>query len=140
MAGGIKLRRVLLWFAGLTWWMRQIFAPSHAMVPLFFEGERIGTRDANLEISKSTIVIVSSVLLIGVAILLHVHVQPDIAVLPVIFDSISAFGTCGISLGYFKADMPIIKIWVDIFLMWAGKLEMIPVIMLIMALFRRTDA
>ena len=140
MAGGIKLRRVLLWFAGLTWWMRQIFAPSHAMVPLFFEGERIGTRDANLEISKSTIVIVSSVLLIGVAILLHVHVQPDIAVLPVIFDSISAFGTCGISLGYFKADMPVIKIWVDIFLMWAGKLEMIPVIMLIMALFRRTDA
>jgi trk system potassium uptake protein TrkH len=139
MTGGIKLRRVLLWFAGLNWWVRQIFAPSHAMVPLFFEGKRIGTKDANLEISKSTTVIVSSVLLIGVAILLSVHVQPNIDVLPAIFDSISAFGTCGISLGYFKADMPVISIWAGIFLMWAGKLEMIPVIMLIMALFRRAD-
>jgi trk system potassium uptake protein TrkH len=139
MAGGIKLRRVLLWFAGLTLWIRQIFAPSHAMVPLFFEGRWLGMRDANQEISKNTIVIVSSVLLIGVAILLFVHVQPKIDVLPIIFDSISAFGTCGVSLGYFNADMPVISIWIGIFLMWAGKLEMIPVIMLIMVLFRRSD-
>jgi len=139
MAGGIKLRRVLLWFTGITWWIRQIFAPSHAMVPLFFGGRRIGTKDANLEISKSTIVIISSVLLIGVAILLSVHVQPNADVLPVIFDTISAFGTCGISLGYFKADMPVISIWIGIFLMWAGKLEMIPVIMLTMVLFRRAN-
>jgi trk system potassium uptake protein TrkH len=139
MAGGIKLRRGILWFAGLTWWIRQIFAPSHAMVPLFFEGRRIGTRDANLQISKNVIVIVSSVLLIGVATLLSVHVQPEIDVLPLIFDSVSAFGTCGISLGYFTADMPVLSIWLGIFLMWAGKLEMIPVIMLIMVLFRRAD-
>ena len=140
MAGGIKLRRVLLWFAGVTWWVRQIFAPPHAMTPLFFEGERIGSKEANVEISKSAIVIVSSVLLIGISVLLFMHIQPNADVLSVIFDVTSAFATSGLSLGHVTPDMPLISMWIMIFLMWAGTLEVLPVIMLILVLFRSKDA
>jgi trk system potassium uptake protein TrkH len=136
VAGGIKLRRVLLWFSGLTWWIRQVFAPPHAKIPLFFEGKRIGTQ-ASSEISKNTIYIVSSALLIGFAVILLVHVEPQYDVLPVIFDVISAYGTCGINLGYFNADMPTGGKWLAILLMYAGKLEVIPIIMLLIHVFSR---
>ncbi|MDR2855223.1 MAG: hypothetical protein LBV40_03590 [Methanomicrobiales archaeon] len=139
MTGGIKLRRVLLWFAGVNWWVRQIFAPSHAVVPLFFEGQKIGSNEANLEISKSTIVIVSSTLLIGVFTFLFMHMHPDADVLPIIFDVTSAFATSGLSLSHVTPDMPIISIWCIIILMWAGSLEVFPAIILFVVLFRRKN-
>ena len=139
MTGGIKLRRVLLWFAGVNWWVRQIFTPPHGLVPLFFEGHRIGSKEANLEISKSAIVIVSSTLLIGSFTFLFMHIQPDAEVLPVIFDITSAFATSGLSLSHVRPDMPIISIWSIIILMWAGELEVLPVIVLILILSGRAN-
>jgi trk system potassium uptake protein TrkH len=35
--------------------------------------------------------------------------------------------------------MPIISKWIFIVVMWVGRLEVIPVVMLIMALFGRSD-
>ena len=139
VAGGIKLRRVLLWFSGVTWWISQVFAPPHAKVPLFFEGKRIGTQGASSEISKNTIYIVSSALLIGFVAILLVHAQPQDGVLPVIFDAISAYGTCGITLGYVNVDMPTGSKWLAILLMYGGRLEVIPIIMLFIHLFSRTE-
>ena len=139
VTGGIKLRRVLLWFTGVTWWVRQIFAPPHGVVPLFFEGQRIDSKEANVEISKSTIVIISSTFLIGIFTLLLMHMQPSTDVLPVIFDITSAFATSGLSLGYVTPDMSIVSIWSIIILMWAGTMEVLPAIMLIFILFSKKN-
>ena len=139
MTGGIKLRRVLLWLAGVAWWVRQIFAPPHGVVPFFFEGQKISSKEANSEISKSTIVIISSMLLIGVFTLLFMHIHPHADVLFVIFDITSAFTTSGFSLSHVTSDISLISTWSIIILMLTGTLGAFPIIMLFTILFNKID-
>jgi trk system potassium uptake protein TrkH len=54
----------------------------------------------------------------------------------VLFDTVSAFSTCGMSTGYASYEMPLLSKWIFIGLMWVGRLEVIPVIMLAIALVR----
>ena len=54
----------------------------------------------------------------------------------VVFEVVSAFSTSGISTGYVSPGMPVISKWIFIGLMWIGRLEVIPVVMLFIALVR----
>jgi trk system potassium uptake protein TrkH len=54
----------------------------------------------------------------------------------IVFETVSAFSTCGMSTGYVSYDMPVLSKWIFIGLMWVGRLEVIPVVMLMIALFR----
>jgi trk system potassium uptake protein TrkH len=40
------------------------------------------------------------------------------------------------STGYVSYGMPVLSKWIFIVLMWVGRLEVIPVVMLLIALFR----
>jgi trk system potassium uptake protein TrkH len=53
-----------------------------------------------------------------------------------VFDIISALSSCGLSAGYVSPGMPLISKWVFILVMWIGRLEVIPVIVLFMGIFR----
>ena len=57
----------------------------------------------------------------------------------IVFVVVSAFSTCGINTGYVSPDMPIISKWIFIGVMWVGRLEVIPVMMLFIAVFKGTD-
>jgi trk system potassium uptake protein TrkH len=41
--------------------------------------------------------------------------------------------------GYVSPDMPSVSKWIFIVVMWVGRLEVIPVVMLLMAVFGRSD-
>jgi trk system potassium uptake protein TrkH len=57
----------------------------------------------------------------------------------VLFETVSAFSTCGLSSGYVSPDMPVLSKWIFIGLMWLGRLEVIPVMMLFIAFFRGSE-
>jgi len=57
----------------------------------------------------------------------------------IVFTVVSAFSSCGINTGYVSPDMPIISKWIFIFVMWVGRLEVIPVMMLFIAVFKGTE-
>ena len=139
-SGGIKLNRVVLGFRALVWWFRRLFVSGKVLIPFKSEGRVIPRATAELETAKMLLVIILSVVVIFVATLtvlqFHITTFPSTDVL---FDVISAFSTCGMTTGYVSSSMPAISKWVFIVVMWVGRLEVIPVLVLFLALFRGSD-
>ncbi len=139
-AGGIKLNRVALAFRALLWWFRRLFVSGKVLLPFKIEGRVIPRATAELEVAKNMLVIILSVVTIFIATLavLQFHLT-TYSLTDIFFEVVSAFSSCGVSTGYVSPDMPIISKWIFIMVMWIGRLEVIPVVMLIMALFGKSD-
>jgi trk system potassium uptake protein TrkH len=77
-------------------------------------------------------------LFLGVGIAVLLHTVPDTFKLAdVIFEVASAQGNVGLSCGITHPQMPLLAKLTLCFSMWVGRLEIIPVLMLLRALFRR---
>ena len=139
-AGGIKLNRIALAVRALFWWFERLYVSGKVLIPFRIEGRVIPKATAELEAAKNMLVIIVSVLVIFVAtILLFQFTAIDRSTTEIVFMVVSAFSTCGINTGYVSPAMPLVAKWVFIVVMWVGRLEVIPVVMLAVALFRRTD-
>lgn len=139
-AGGIKLHRVSLAFRTLFWWFRRLFVSGKVLLPFKIEGRVIPRATAELEAAKNMLIIILSVVSVFIATLavLQFHLT-TYSITDIVFVVVSAFSTCGMNIGYVSPDMPIISKWIFIIVMWVGRLEVIPVMMLFIAVFRGTD-
>ncbi len=139
-AGGIKLSRVVLGFQSLVWWFRRMFVSGKVLVPFRYEGRVIPKNVADLEISRNMLVIMLYFLIIFASTILVMHLQPtSFDSSNVIFDVTSAMCNTGISTGFVSPDMDTAAKILFIFVMWIGRLEVIPVIMLFTGLLKRFD-
>ena len=136
-SGGVKLSRIALAIRALVWWFRRLFVSGKVLIPFKIEGRIIPKATAELEAAKNMLVIILSVITIFVATLavLQIHLT-SFSFTEVIFEVVSAFSTSGISTGYVSPAMPVISKWIFIVVMWIGRLEVIPVVMLFIALVR----
>lgn len=139
-AGGIKLNRVAFAFRTLFWWFRRLYVSGKVLLPFRIEGKVIPRATAELEAAKNMLVIVLSVVAIFIAtlVVLQFHVT-SYGINDVVFEVVSAFSTCGINTGYVSPDMPLLSKWIFIAVMWVGRLEVLPVVMLLIALFKGPD-
>jgi trk system potassium uptake protein TrkH len=139
-AGGIKLDRVAFAFRALLWWFRRLYVSGKVFLPFRIEGRVIPRATAELETAKNMLVIILSVITVFVATILLLQFESTIfSITEIVFEVVSAFSTCGINTGYVSPDMPVISKWIFIVVMWVGRLEVIPVVMLFLALFRRKE-
>ncbi len=140
-SGGIKANRVILGYEGLVWWFRRFFARGKEMVPFRHEGKVIPTRISEVELSKNMLIIVLYVLIIFVATVIGLHLAAtDFKVHEVVFEEVSTMSNVGLGLGYLVPTSPLSTKWIFIFLMWIGRLEIIPVLILAMGLVRGFEA
>lgn len=139
-AGGIKVSRIMLAIRALVWWFHRLFVSGKVLLPFRIEGRTIPKATAELEAAKNMLVIILAVITVFVATLavLQFHLT-SFSFTEVVFEVISAFSTSGISTGYVSPVMPVISKWIFIVVMWIGRLEVIPAVMLFVALFRDTD-
>ena len=139
-AGGVKLNRIELAFRALLWWFRRLFVSGKVLLPFKIGGRVIPRATAELEAAKNMLIIILSVITIFIATLgvLQFHLT-TFSLTDILFEVVSAFSSCGASIGYVSPDMPIISKWIFILVMWVGRLEIIPVVMLFMAIFGRSD-
>ena len=139
-AGGIELDRVAFAFRALLWWFRRLYVSGKVFLPFRIEGRVIPRATAELETAKNMLVIILSVITIFVATLLVLQFHlTTYSITEIVFEVVSAFSTCGINTGYVSPDMPVISKWIFIVVMWVGRLEVIPVVMLFLALFRGAE-
>ncbi len=136
-AGGIKLNRVAFAYRALIWWFQRLYMSGKILLPFRIEGRVIPRATAELEAAKNMLVVILSVITIFIATLLVIQFQ----VMPstfteVVFNVVSAFSSCGINTGYVSPAMPLMSKWIFIVVMWVGRLEVIPVVMLFLAIFR----
>jgi len=139
-AGGVKLSRITLAIRALVWWFRRLFVSGKVLIPFKIEGRIIPKATAELEAAKNMLVIILSVITVFVATLavLQFHLT-SFSFTEVVFEVVSAFSTSGISTGYVSPDMPFISKWIFIGVMWIGRLEVIPVVMLFLSLTREPE-
>jgi trk system potassium uptake protein TrkH len=138
-AGGIKLSRVVLWYETLQWWFRKTFnESSHAIIPLRHDGKPIQNIATGHEVSKNLLIAMLFVLtvIIGSLIVLHVGGAGRFDSFDVVFEIISAISNVGLSTGYVNPGMSVFAKWVFILVMWLGRLEILPVIVLTVGVAR----
>jgi trk system potassium uptake protein TrkH len=136
-AGGVKINRVVLAFEGVKWWFRRFFVSSRVLVPFRSGGRTISKEISELAISKNLLVIVVYVLTIFVATIVTLHLYiTSFRLDEVIFELVSALSNAGLSVGIISSASPISIKWVFILLMWLGRLEIVPVIIIAMVIVK----
>jgi trk system potassium uptake protein len=134
-AGGIKVNRLMLAYEGVKWWFRRFFVSSNVLVPFRFGGKTLSKEISELAISRNLLVIVVYVLTIFVATIVTLHIYiTSYPLEEVIFELVSALSNCGLTTGFITAASPLSIKWIFIFLMWLGRLEIVPVIILAMGI------
>ncbi|PSQ48096.1 potassium transporter Trk, partial [Halobacteriales archaeon SW_7_65_23] len=136
----LKLIRVLTLVKGTVWQIRDVFQPDSAIRYLQLGERKLNEKQAQREYTEATVVFVLwlTFLAIGVAVLLRV-LSPVHPLEYVIFDVMSAQSNVGLDSGITGPTMPDTAKAMLIISMWVGRLEIIPVVVLLGSIFQRLD-
>ncbi|MFB6121618.1 MAG: TrkH family potassium uptake protein [Halobacteriaceae archaeon] len=139
--GGIKLIRGITLVKAILFRIRGVFYPESAVRHFQINGRTLSETEAAQEFEEAAIIafLWAVFLVVGTFVLLAaVHTGPDGYTLEnLIFEVASAQGNVGLSAGITGAAMPLVAKVMLVFNMWIGRLEIIPVLVLLRAIFNR---
>jgi len=136
-AGGIKVMRMLVLIKGVQWRFRKITAPRGAIVPFRLGATAVDEADIGQRLEDASLIMFLWLVFLGLGIVVLLHTTPSGYTLSdVVFEVASAQGNVGLSVGITNPAMPLLSKLALCFNMWIGRLEIIPVLMLVRALFR----
>ncbi len=134
-AGGIKLFRAILLTKGVGWRIKQaISTPRRVFIHKLGEKSLSKENAMNL-INEAAIISFMWIILLSFGIILISTIFPKETLGNVIFEVCSAQGNVGLTSGITKIEMNSIAKIMLIFNMWIGRLEIIPIIVLIRSIF-----
>lgn len=130
--GGLKLKRVASLFKGISWRFQRLALLPHQMMRHQLQGDVITESEANRRVEAASVlgVLWVSLIVLGVVILLHVEPY-QYTLADTLFEAASAMGSAGLSVGITHPELNPIGRVVLILFMWMGRLEIIPVLALI---------
>jgi len=137
--GGIKLIRLITLHNGIRHRITEVFLPDSAIRQFEINGRHLGEEEANREFAEAAIIAALWFLFLGLStfVLLVVLPAETYPLENVLFEVASAQGNVGLSAGITGAGMPSLAKVAFLFNMWIGRLEIIPVLVLLRALFKR---
>jgi len=139
-AGGIKLIRGLTLAKGIRYHVADVFYPASAVKRLQIDGRRLDEGAASREFMEAAIIVVlwTTFLVVGTFVLLLVLPASEYSVANVLFEVASAQGNVGLSAGITGPEsLPALGKVTFLFHMWIGRLEIIPVLVLLRIVFER---
>jgi trk system potassium uptake protein TrkH len=130
--GGIKLVRLITLSKGTAFRIRGVFYPEGAVRYLNLNGRRLSDDELSQEFEEAAIIGFLWVLFLtaGLAVLL-LTVDPSFTLENAVFEIVSAQGNVGLSSGITGPGMPTLAKVTFLFNMWIGRLEIIPVLVLL---------
>ncbi len=137
---GLKLIRVITLIKGTVWQVQDVFHPRSAIRYLRIGERRLSEEQAQREYTEATVVFLLWIafLAVGVAVLLRV-LSPAYPLEYVIFDVMSAQSNVGLDSGITGPAMPDAAKAMLIVNMWVGRLEIIPVAVLLGSVLQRLN-
>jgi len=136
-AGGIKVMRMLILMRGVSWRFRKIVSPRKAIVPFRLGTTVIDEGEVGQRLEDASLITFLWLIFLGLGIVILLHTAShDYTLSDVIFEVASAQGNVGLSVGITQPTMSLASKLTLCFNMWIGRLEIIPVLMLVRALFR----
>ena len=139
-SGGIKLDRIQVMFEAMVWWFRKTIVSPRAYIPMRHDGKPVAGKDADMLIAKSLLLIILYILLVVATLVILLH-DPYFSkdVIGTMYDVFSCVGNNGSTAGLVGPDMPDYSKVVMYVAMWIGRLEIIPVIILVWGMLRRFE-
>lgn len=135
-AGGIKIIRALLLLKGSFRQVVNNFFTSNAIKVFSFNGKRMLPEELNQEFTSAAAFTFLYVLFVLLSALATYYLTPPMFTFKdALFESASAQGTVGLSCGITAPGMSPALELIYIFQMWLGRLEIIPVLVLLRAVF-----
>ncbi|MDR2623056.1 MAG: TrkH family potassium uptake protein [Methanobrevibacter sp.] len=128
-AGAIKLMRVILIFKGFHSQIMSVLSPENRVTKLKISNLRID--ETSIKKANSYFPFYMLILVIGWLVLVFYGYDPFNA----LFDVTSAQGNVGLSTGIISGTMPVFAKIMIIINMWAGRLEIISLLVFIRAVF-----
>ena len=134
-AGGIKVMRFLLLVRGVGWQLKRLARSPDALIPLRLGSQTLSESVAFRRLGEAAVLATLWLffLLLG-TLLLAWFVSPDARLIDLLFEVASAQGNVGLSAGITHPTMPTAAKLILSFNMWVGRLEIIPVLMLLRGL------
>ncbi len=126
--GAIKLIRVITFLKGIYWEIKRIISPKGTVIPTKIAGKHV----TNVEIKEAGSYIFLYFVFLFISWIVFVSYGYD--ALNSLYEIASAQGNVGLSMGITSPTMPQIPQALMIFNMWIGRLEIIPVLVLVRAL------
>lgn len=134
--GGVKIIRVLLLFKGLLWHINGYFYSGNSINVATFNDKRMLPDEMNRELAKvATFVFIYLVILLLGTLITFYTMNSGFTLKDALFESASAQGTVGLSCGITNPCMSPILEFTYIIQMWAGRLEIMPILILFRSVF-----
>ncbi|ELZ23115.1 potassium transport system protein trkH1 [Halosimplex carlsbadense 2-9-1] len=138
--GGIKLIRLITLVKGTAFSIRGVFYPESAVRYLKLDDRKLGESEVSRELEEASIIAFLWVLFLGVGLaVLLLTVDGSFTLENAIFEITSAQGNVGLSSGITGPAMPTPAKVMFLFNMWIGRLEIIPVLVLLRGLLDTFD-
>ncbi|MCC4214387.1 TrkH family potassium uptake protein [Leeuwenhoekiella parthenopeia] len=139
--GGIKIIRALLLQKGLRWHINKIFLSTNTIKSVRFNNRNLMPAQMNQELARAGIfTLIYLLFLLGSAMLTVYYMSTDFTLADALFEAASAQGTVGLSTGITDPAMSPVLETVYILQMWSGRIEIIPVLVLVRILFYGTKS
>ncbi len=138
--GGIKIIRALVISKGIWWQINKYFMLRGVVQTVNFNGYKYQERYMHKWVAEVAIFAFVYLLLILIGTLVTIHFcEGNFSMADAFFESASAQGTVGLSTGLTGPDMATPIEWFYILQMWAGRLEIFPVLALLRSLVLGTQ-
>jgi trk system potassium uptake protein TrkH len=138
--GGIKIIRGLTLAKGIRYQIADIFYPDSAVRRLQINGRRLNEEEAGREFVEAAIIVVlwGAFIVTGTVVLLLTLPSAEYSLANIVFEVASAQGNVGLSSGITGPEsLPALGKITFLFHMWIGRLEIIPVLVLLRTIFTR---
>ena len=139
-AGGIKLIRGLTLVKGIRYQIGDVFYPESAVRRLEINDRRLNEKEASREFMEAAIIVILWItfLVVGTFLLLLTLPSGEYSLANVLFEVASAQGNVGLSSGITGPEsLPTVGKIAFLFHMWIGRLEIIPVLVMLRTVFTR---
>jgi trk system potassium uptake protein TrkH len=135
-AGGIKIMRLLILSKGVGWRFRKIVSPRGAIVPFRIGSTVVDESEVGHRLEDASLITFLWLIFLVAGVITLLHTVPSHFTLSdVIFEVASAQGNVGLSVGITGPMMSTVSKLALCFNMWIGRLEIIPVLMLVRFFF-----
>jgi trk system potassium uptake protein TrkH len=136
--GGIKLIRLILLYKGVVWKFKKVSFPSTVVISYKLGSKTLSPEEANEEVAEAALISFLWIvfLFFGIFVLLQI-VPAEYTLGDVIFEVASAQGNVGLSTGITGPGMGSLAKITLMVNMWIGRLEIIPVLMLLRLIMKR---
>lgn len=135
--GGIKMLRLMVLYKSIVWSLAEITRRPHELVRFVLDGKALVRGDAQARVRAATTLTYGWIIVAVIAVTLMTYCVPiDTPLQFIVFDVLSAQSGEGLTSGLVGADLSAGGKLVLMTVMWMGRLEIIPVLVLLAVLVR----